>query len=372
MTTQPVAEKAASSTIRASGGASGYIPGFDGLRAIAVGMVLVAHAGYGKLVPGGFGVTIFFAISGYLISTLLINEFARSGTINLKLFYLRRILRLYPELIALVILCLIAGAALGLHATPAEKFAGLFYYMNYYYVFGAHYPESLSYPWRQLWSLAIEEHFYFFFPGLMLFVARTWRSRMVLVATLIVVPFLWRFVTYFWIGLPWQYNYVATDTRIDSIAWGCLLALLMRRPDGTERAIRELWFISRPAIALGFAIILASLLYRNESFRWTWRFTLQGIGIVLIIANLLFDPRWKGVVGALEWRPIRYIGRISYGLYLYHMLLNRLIEQVWPDIPSPILLPISVVVSLIVASISYNALEMPLKAIRRRLGSHVR
>jgi len=373
LTNLPKAEATATrSTSHPSGGASGYVQGFDGLRAIAVGMVLVAHAGYGNLVPGGFGVTIFFAISGYLISTLLINEFARSGTINLKLFYLRRILRLYPELIALVILCLIAGAALGLRATPAEKLAGLFYYMNYYYVFGAHYLEAESYPWRQLWSLAIEEHFYFFFPGLMVFVARTWRSRLWLVSGLIVVPFLWRFVTYFAIGLPWQYNYVATDTRIDSIAWGCLLALLMRRPDNSERPIRELWFINPTAVALGFAIIIGSLLYRDESFRWTWRFTVQGIGIALLIANLLFDPRWKGVVQVLEWRPIRYVGRISYGLYLYHMLLNRLIEEVWPGIPAPFLLPISIVVSLLVASISYRALEVPLKSIRRRLGSHVR
>ncbi|MFW2850453.1 acyltransferase family protein [Sphingomonas sp. TX0543] len=351
---------------------AGYIPGFDGLRAIAVGMVLIAHAGYGKLVPGGFGVTIFFAISGYLICTLLINEFARTGTINLKLFYVRRILRLYPELIALVILCLIAGAVLGLRATTAEKFAGLFYYMNYYYVFGAHYTEAESYPWRQLWSLAIEEHFYFFFPGLMLFITRTWRSRMALALALVTIPFLWRFVTYFWLGLPWQYNYVATDTRIDSIAWGCLLALAMRRPDGGERAMSELWFISRPAVFLGFALIIGSLLYRDEAFRWTWRFTVQGIGIVLLIANVLFDPRWRGVVRVLEWAPVRYVGRISYGLYLYHMLFNRVIEEIWPTISPPVLLPVSIVGSLIIASISYNALEVPLKSLRRKLGSHVR
>lgn len=350
----------------------GYIPGFDGLRAIAVLLVLVAHAGYGDVVPGGFGVTIFFAISGYLISTLLMNEFARTGTIDLKLFYIRRILRLYPELIALVLLCLIAGAALGLRATTAEKFAGLFYYMNYYYVFGAHYPPAESYQWRQLWSLAVEEHFYFFFPAVMLFVARTWRSRLLLVAALITLPFLWRFVTYFWIGLPWEYNYVATDTRIDSIAWGCLLALMMRRPDGSARGVQDLWFIGRTAIAIGFALLFASLIYRNEAFRWTWRFTMQGIGILLVMANLLFDPRWRAVVQALEWRPIRYVGRISYGLYLYHMLLNQVIETIWPDIATPLMVLVSLAVSLIVASISYNLLEIPLKPLRRRLGSHVR
>lgn len=357
---------------RSGGPQSNYIPGFDGLRAIAVGMVLVAHAGYGKLVPGGFGVTIFFAISGYLITTLLLNEFGASGTINLKLFYARRALRLFPELLALIVLCLIAGAALHFRGTLAEKLAGLFYYMNYYYVFGAHYLERESYPWRQLWSLAIEEHFYFFFPSVLLFLVRTWRSRLILVLTLITLPFLWRFVTYMALGLPWQYNYVATDTRIDSIAWGCLLALLMRMPNGDVRPLQRLPFIGRWAVALGLAIILGTLLYRNETFRWTWRFSLQGIGIILLMANVLFDPRWKAVVGILEARPIRYIGRISYGLYLYHMLINRLIEEAWPGIAAPWLLALSLVISLAVASASFRVLEMPLKQLRRRLGSHVR
>lgn len=357
---------------------SGYIPGFDGLRAIAVGTVLVAHGGYGYLFPGGFGVTIFFTISGYLITTLLLGELENTGTINLKLFYARRLIRLYPELIVLIFLCGLSGLILDLRATGAEWLAGPFYYMNYYYVFGHHYTEAQSYPWRQLWSLSVEEHFYIFFPGLLLFAASTEKKRLYLVYGLILLPLLWRFVSYFIYHLPWQYNYVATDTRIDSIAWGCLLAILLRPwdlPDsanGKHGAIDKPLFIRRPMALLGVALILASLLYRDEAFRWTWRFSVQGLGMFLLIANLLFDPHWRAVVTLLELKPLRYIGRISYGLYLYHMLINRLMLEYLPGISVPIFLAMSLILSVLTASLSYIALETPLKGIRRRLGSHVR
>ena len=350
---------------------NGYVPGLDGLRALAVGMVLVAHAGYGEFVPGGLGVTIFFAISGYLITTLLVNENSRTGTIKLREFYTRRILRLYPELVALILLCLASGAFWPFTATPFEKLAGLLYYMNYYYVFGPHYAIEHSYPWRQLWSLSVEEHFYFIFPA-MLLVIRRWNSRLLAICALILLPFLWRFATYHILGLPWQYNYVATDTRIDSIAWGCLLALLLHGADGIHRPSGDGAFIGLIPLATGIGLLLFTLLYRSEDFRWTWRFSVQGIAIAVLLANLLFDPRWQAIVRAFEWRPVRFIGRISYGLYLYHMLINYWIEAALPPLSRPAFLILSIAISVALASLSYFVIEVPLKPLRRRVGSHVR
>ena len=355
-----------------SASTSGYIRGFDGLRAIAVSTVLVAHAGYGYLFPGGFGVTIFFAISGYLITSLLLVEYGKTGTINLKMFYARRLIRLYPELMALIFFCSIAGLALNLRATIAEWFAGPLYYMNYYYVFGAHYPVAQCYNWRQLWSLSVEEHFYIFFPGALLFLARTTKERLWFIGALVVAPAIWRLATHFLLDLPWQYNYVATDTRIDSIAWGCLLAVLLRTEKGEQRDVRSLWFINLPMVFAGTALILASLLYRDESFRWTWRFSLQGLGLFLLIGNILFDTRWRMIVAFLELGPVRFIGRISYGMYLYHMLINRVMNEYLDGVPLPMFLSISLVLTVLAASLSYALLEKPLKKFRRRLGSHVR
>ena len=349
-----------------------YVRGFDGIRAIAVGMVLVSHAGYGELIPGGFGVTVFFAISGYLITTILLRELASTQSIDLKSFYLRRILRLYPELLALIALCGLLSSYMGVHGTIWEWLAPPLYFMNYYYVYGAHYNLSETIPWRNLWSLPVEEHFYMVFPVLMLCMARKRAAQLNLVYALILLPFLWRFITYFVLGLPWQHNYVATDTRIESIAWGCLLAILLRNEDARQRSIETLWFIRRWMPAVALALILASLIYRDEGFRWTWRFTVQGIGITLLLANILFDPRWKPVVNFLELPPLRYLGRISYGLYLYHMLVDRLLSNAYPTMPVPYFLVASTAATIALASVSYLVLETPLKGLRRRLGSYVR
>ena len=349
-----------------------YIKGLDGLRAIAVMFVLIAHAGFGKYVPGGFGVTIFFTISGYLITSLLLNEIARTGSIELKLFYARRILRLYPELLFFVILCFLTSIFLPFRATLPESISVLFYFMNYYYVFGAHYPEVFTFPWRQLWSLAVEEHFYIFFPCLLFLFKETRKYQTVTILFLIIAPFFWRFCTYYVMKMPWQYNYVATDTRIDSIAWGCLLAILLQSTSEYTVKPQTSWFIRPEAVFIGIIIIILTLGYRSEDFRWTWRFTLQGMALALLIGNLLLDPRWRSVVNFLELRPLRFIGRISYGLYLYHMLLNRIILENYPTLSQSAYLSASLVASISVATISYFAIEVPLKAIRRRLGSHVR
>ena len=353
-----------------------YFPGFDGIRAIAVGLVLVAHAGYGDKVPGGLGVTVFFAISGFLITSLLLNEADASGTVNLKLFYIRRFLRLFPELLFFVLVTMLLGAALEWRATVIEKAAVIFYFFNYYYVFGQHYfyLDNVSYPWRQIWSLAVEEHFYFLFPTIVLLFHRRRDILLKVLVALLVLPFLWRFVTYFAIGLPWEYNYVATDTRIDSIVWGCLLAVMLRSWQGgagaPERSGRPP-FLHPALFALGLALMIFSLLYRSEDFRWTWRFTVQGVALFLIFANLLFDPRWKRLVAILEHPVPRYFGRISYSLYLYHMLVNRLLLYVLPE-TSRFYPVIALSISVVVASASYRLLEVPLKPLRRRFGSHVR
>jgi peptidoglycan/LPS O-acetylase OafA/YrhL len=350
----------------------GYIPGFDGLRAIAVLLVLVAHAQFGNVVPGGLGVTIFFAISGYLITTLILNEVARTGRLDLKLFYARRVLRLYPELVVFIVICLIVGPILSWQATIWEKFAGLFYYMNYYYVFGVQRLPEDSYQWRQLWSLAVEEHYYIFFPGLLILAGKFPNGRRIFISALIVVPYIWRFYAYYGLGLPWEYNYVATDARIDSIAWGCLLALMMHEQANGGGGVRRPFYIRPWLVPLALGVLLFSLVWRDEGFRWTWRFTLQGAALFLLIGNLLFDPFWRRIVTVLEHPVPRFLGRISYSLYLYHMLLNAVLLRFMPMASRIQFLAVSLVLSVLVASISYRMLEVPLKPLRRRLGSHVR
>jgi peptidoglycan/LPS O-acetylase OafA/YrhL len=350
---------------------AGYLPGFDGLRALSILLVLASHAGYGHIAPGGLGVAVFFAISGFLITTLLLNEASATGRIDIPRFYLRRFLRLYPELLAFLAITFAVAAVLGLAATPVEKLAGPLYYMNYYYVFGAPYSYEQGYPWRHLWSLAVEEHFYLFFPLLVAALLPDRDRLRVVICALIAVPLLWRFAAYQGLGMPWLYSFVATEARIDSIAWGCLLALMARQRVDAGGTLNTAPYIRPWLVCLAFAVIVFTVVYRNEDFRWTWRFSIIGAALFVIIANLLFDPRWRWAVRILEWPPLRYIGRISYALYLYHLLVNRLLME-WLPTSDPMFLPLSLILCAAISDLSFRAIEMPLKPLRRRFGSHTR
>lgn len=141
-----------------------HIPSLDGIRAIAIFLVFIAHAGLDHVVPGAFGVTVFFFLSGYLITTLLRREFEKTNTVNLKNFYLRRILRIWPSfyfvLIAGFILTLLGLIPGTIQVKPA--LSQILHFANYHYI--SHGWEGLTLGTGVFWSLAVEEHFYLIFP----------------------------------------------------------------------------------------------------------------------------------------------------------------------------------------------------------------
>lgn len=363
----PVGERPAFQNIR----------GFDGLRAIAVMMVLVAHAGFERLIPGGTGVTIFFVISGFLITKLLLQEISGTGTVDLRRFYIRRFLRLGPELLSLIILCLVFSALFVWRVTGLELGAAILYYMNYYTIFveGWHRGGEVGLssdvttpPWRHLWSLAVEEHFYLIWPISLIIAVRTKRVGTLLLLAA-VAPLIWRYIAFNIVGFGSDYNYMATDTRIDSIAFGCIAAYLVHDQADSHRLSYKpflAWWIMVAALAA----MVSSLLMRSEEFRWVYRFSLQNISLFLIVLNLLYDSRWKILVEILEFWPVRWIGRISYGLYLYHMLVNKLLGKVLE--PGLLFMTASVFLSILIAAISFYVLEKPVQSVRRKFGSHVR
>src|SRR4029077_12459985 len=147
---------------------NGAIPSLDGLRAISILIVLVSHAGYGTVVPGGLGVTIFFFLSGYLITTLLLDENKRSGRINIGKFYLRRVFRLFPPLLVTLVIAysLVALGLLDGGISWAGVLAQLLYFANYYGLFFD--PGNTTAAGTGiLWSLAVEEHFYMVYPAVL-------------------------------------------------------------------------------------------------------------------------------------------------------------------------------------------------------------
>ncbi len=346
----------------------GYIPGLDGVRALAVLLVMAAHFGLSRVVPGGFGVTAFFFLSGFLITRLLIAESEASGRIHLKNFYLRRFARLYPALLFMLIGSTLLFAAFKLGGpTRGEMIAAPFYGMNILLVLQSYGLGSTAMSWSPLWSLAVEEHFYLLFPLVLVLAGARWKRAIGAVSVLILLVLLWRIIIVFGTSLPSQtYTYVMTDARIDSILWGCLASLLLHARSSLRTSP---WLIGwRPAVLAG-AVLLLTFLFRDAAFRQTIRYTAQGAALMVLVFNLYFNPVFGFVITTLEFPLLAWLGRLSYPLYLWHYVAADFWERLLGH--SPWIIPLSLVFSLALAVLSFYGIEKPARALRQRFGAHL-
>lgn len=340
-----------------------HLPSLDGIRAASIALVFVAHAGWGDIVPGGLGVTIFFFLSGFLITSLLRREQARAGTINIKHFYIRRAYRILPPFyLALGFSTLLAATGMLPGSVTWEGVTLLALHLgNYAQIF---WPEA-SIPMGSgvFWSLAVEEHYYLTFPFLALFLLkRDRRTSLAVLTTLALVVLGWRLFLVSQ-GAPHIRTNYASDTRVDSILWGALLAFCMNpRIDPVPQSAGRL---RGPLLALGFGLLLFSLVYRDEAFRETFRYTLQGIALLPIFYYAVKDPDYF----AFAWlnnRVMSYIGALSYTLYLFHHVIIFAIEKSLPTVPLVLQALLSFALSLGVAAVSYRYLEKPLAKLRHK------
>ncbi len=347
----------------------GYIPGLDGIRAIAVLIVLIAHMGFEHIIPGGFGVTVFFFISGFLITRLLLAESDTKGQIGLKNFYLRRFVRLYPALIFMIFGSVLLYGLLGLGVPSMTQLAaGIFYFTNIFQVsFQTYGGDMPVMPWTHLWSLAVEEHFYLIFPLVIVLCRKNWtRCAIILTAILITVP-LWRSFIHFGTALPSsEYNYMMTDARFDSLAWGCLLSVLLHLK-GSLKPFKPLLGIIPTALAVG--AILASFIIRDDNFRYTIRFSLQGAALFILVLNFYYLKALQFAIKICELKPLAWIGQISYALYLWHVPIYFIIHHYMERNAGSILL--AVLLSFIISAISFYWVEKPFITLRKRFGAHI-
>ncbi len=345
----------------------GYVPAIDGFRAVAILLVLTGHFGLGFLVPGGFGVTIFFLISGLLITRLLLIEHDRSGRIQLLNFYARRFARLAPALLAFIVIVTAIYAATHAVVPWGEVVASLFYVENYYRIA---YGSTVT-PLGILWSLAVEEHYYFIFPAAFALLLMTRQVLPVLVAAL-VAGLVWRTVLLLGLHVSDTYTYMATDARFDSILYGALLAVLLHR--GADAAPAR--FLTSPlAFAAGVVVIVGTLVIRNPVLRETIRYSLQGLALMPIVAAVVFGDRSTVLNGAralLATRPLVFIGKLSYSLYLWHYACIDGVKYLMPDGSGATRLVVSASLAIITSLASYFLVERSFMALRHRLGSHAR
>jgi peptidoglycan/LPS O-acetylase OafA/YrhL len=350
-------------TIVGQPSSTGKIPSLDGLRGVSFLIVFIAHAGLDKIVPGRLGVNIFFLLSGYLITTLMIREREATGWISLKLFYLRRSLRIFPPMYSIMAATLVYLAAV--HHLAGITFAGVcsqaFYYQNYFFHGGKGLIPGLG----VLWSLAVEEHFYLFFPLLMLlFVTRfkmSYRQIAICLLWMCAAILVWRtFVALtFSNGLEWARD--TTDCRADSILFGCALASWERTSGITRVFTRER--LERVILPVSLGLLLLTLVVRNPVFRETIRYSIQGVALAPILYYVVHAPEsWAGRI--LNTRGLAFLGTLSYALYLLHatvlLEVNQVISSKW------LAGVLSLVAAVLLAYLVHILVEKPTDSMRKK------
>lgn len=346
-----------------------HIPSLNGLRTVAFMLVFIGHAGLDRLVPGGFGVTIFFFLSGYLITTLLRREVDRHQHLSFKRFYLRRVLRIWPSFYLVLVGGLVLSTAGVLTVTldwggVGAQFLHLTNYYSIQHGSGHITPGSVVY-----WSLAVEEHFYLLFP--LLYVAMRKgkviaRDQARIILGICIAVLVWRCVLVFGLGASTLRTYYATDTRIDSILFGCALGVYGNPMLDPIRFTERVW--KRWLLPAGLALLFFCLVYRNPDFRETFRYSLQGIGLYSIFYCVVRFPEW-GMVRWLNLRWVSFVGTLTYSLYLVHATVLLTLEEQWPGVPSAIRGAIGLVISLALAYAIYRVVEAPIGRLRKRLES---
>ena len=337
------------------------LPALDGFRAVAAFLVVFYHLGYDNI-PGGLGVLIFFVLSGFLITWLLLKENEATRSISLRYFYIRRSLRIFPAFYSYWLL--FVGLSLILHKGIIwnQAVAALFYVNNYFQATHQVPATGLS----DTWSLAVEEQFYLLWAPLFFLLRKRPNRQVWVLLGLIGLIWVHRELLQFVFGVWEGYIYMAFDTRADHLLMGCLLAVLLRSGylGGVWHAI-----CSRPALSVITSILLIASVELENHFGTSYRdavgFVVDPVLVGLLIVQAIAFRKtilWRWL--ELAW--MRYLGRISYSIYLYQGLVRYSVLKRVAGLPTIVQLASVVAVVVLLATTSYFVIERPLLRLKDR------
>jgi peptidoglycan/LPS O-acetylase OafA/YrhL len=345
----------------------GYVPALDGMRGAAILVVLGFHAEVPFLKGGFIGVDIFFVLSGFLITSLLIQEYTTYKAIRLRNFYIRRILRLAPALIFLLlvfsILSILFLDPIKARSNLIDSLISFFYLSNWARAFNIHPPDFLAHTW----SLAIEEQFYILWPPLLILLLRyadsSWRMFQITVG-LAVSAWLLR-VGLILTGASIERLYNGLDTRADTLLAGCALAIVLScnllTKTWHQKIAHWLRYIA-PLTAILLIYLSIALRWRNPQMYY-WILVLIEVLVVILILDIFVSKR-SSLRGIFAVPPLVWIGKISYGLYLWHLpvfLTLKLQGYGWLQVTL-----LGTLLTFAIASLSYFLIERPCLKLKQR------
>ncbi len=367
-----------------------YLPGLDGVRAFAVIAVMMFHGGISFMTGGFMGVDVFFVLSGFLITSLLVGEWRQSLTIRLGAFWARRARRLLPALLLMLLFVAFFAGVIVPEGTYAalrlDALSTLFYVSNWHFILvGSNYfnETASASPLIHTWSLAVEEQFYVIWPLVVLGVLHFAKSLKVLLGVCIVaaVASAVEMHVLYRSAIDTNRVYLGTDTRSQCLFIGCALAvglviITQRRHQDGLLAAGELW---RPATARGRtlcavaglvgaagAIVVWTASDETSSFLYSGGFFLVGLCTAAVILSIVGTPS-SIVPRFLSLAPVRYVGRISYGLYIWHWPLFLWVDHERTGLSGYPLFFLRLLVTFAVSVLSFHLVERPI-----RMGTFVR
>ena len=337
------------------------LPALDGLRAVSIALVLVGHLsgthGFVRIHSwvGDFshlGVMVFFLISGFLITRLMLSEHEKRGRVSLGLFYARRALRLFPASYAFILCVSLLWVAGVIQLRPADIWHAVTYTVNYL--------PSRSWQIGHLWSLSVEEQFYLIWPCIFV-VFKPRKAGWATTATIFAGPVA-RMAAWMFLRKTPYYELELFPTVADSLATGCLLAMAGGWLEGKRWYLR----LFRPGYSLGL-LALILLINRNLGCTAVLVFGTSVINVCLavLIHRSVYSPGdWVGQI--LNWRPVAFVGVLSYSLYLWQQLFMVRGSGAWINA-----FPQNLIATVAAAFASYFLLEKPFLKLRGLLRTRV-
>ncbi|HXC35134.1 MAG TPA: acyltransferase [Candidatus Acidoferrales bacterium] len=344
-----------------------YVKGLDGIRGVGMVVVCLGHLSILSYNVGFIAVDAFFVLSGFLITWLLITEWHNTGTINFKDFYYRRALRLLPTLLVMLA-CFAVYTCLANPATRIAKdfryiFEALFYWTNWGQILGL--GERLNFL-AQTWSLSIEEQFYLLWPPILLLLLFRTESKKSLLWWTVLVALCLAFmrVIYVELGTPTWNNYWrlarGLDTRADSLLTGCALAIAVSAQLFPRRRWLE-WTLYFAAAMSIWGLIWLARHELHDPWMYEVGWFLASIFTAVLILHLVYSP--EGMIHRIFGSPpLVYLGVISYGFYVWHFPIFRIMQVYYPVHWRLVAVPVAAAATMF----SYYVVERPCLRLKKK------